>query len=856
MAKKRTHPVRRVRNSLLLGAFLCCAAVGGVTGWQLWSFFDIQSRGGTVTWERLLIAGGAIGGALLLSLGIAVALALRALRRGRQPLEQLALAVQNSPEEPPHLSSQGDAALKSAIVAINDLHERLGRQRTELESRLAEAGRERGQDEAVITMTRLVTATLEIEPLLTEFVRSFATNFNLALSAVGLVDVNGITINHGVTRNEEQQIHAVTTQWLPLTTGIAGEAVHHRQPIIRRDPPFDTLLHAPGQVGTQMALPLLNTGQVTGVLLAQSDATLDERGIQRITDVADHLAAMLANARLYGAARERATSLTAINELARAISSSLDIKRILDTALQQIRQLVPYDQASVALYDSDRSYFSIVAANDAYQGALDAGQEFDGDGTPLRTAFEAGHPVYLAEVDAASDGVFPPFDETTRSLLLLPLSTTDSRLGTLNLMSRTAHAFNDSQISLMGGLSHFLTTALINGRLYSQRAEAMQQLEATQEHLLFVEKLRALGELAGGVTHDFNNLLAGILGNTQLLLEEVRDPDHVETLRVIEKAAKDGAETVKRIQGFSRNESGHPDAPVDLHSLARDAIDLTRLRWRNAAQERGVQIELQRELQQVPTIRGHAPELREVITNLIINAIDAMPNGGILRVATGQRGAEVFLSVADTGVGMSQDVQARIFNPFFSTKGEKGNGLGLSVSAAIVARHGGRIEVQSKEGRGTNFVIWLPILEVDFDDVTAHDDEVPAAHGRILVVEDEELVRIALSRMLSAWGHTVISAESGREGLMKFRPGAFDIVISDLGMPDMMGWDVLRYIREHESGVHTILLSGWARQLDPAEAKVRGVDLIIGKPFDQLTLRRTIAHLLAGTLDMTPRVIA
>ena len=116
-------------------------------------------------------------------------------------------------------------------------------------------------------------------------------------------------------------------------------------------------------------------------------------------------------------------------------------------------------------------------------------------------------------------------------------------------------------------------------------------------------------------------------------------------------------------------------------------------------------------------------------------------------------------------------------------------------------------------------------------------------------------MRIALGRMLSAWGHTVISAEGGREGLMKFRPGAFDIVISDLGMPDMMGWDVLRHIREREANIHTILLSGWARQLDPAEAKVRGVDLVVTKPFDQLTLRRTIAHLLDGTLDMTPRII-
>lgn len=858
MAKVRvSHPIRRIRTVLLLAVFLTVVLVGGIAAWQLWLFDTAQQQQVPVSWEAHLIAGLLIGGAVVLGGAIIIVMTLRAVRQTRQPLEQLASLLQRDLDTAIRLSSQGDPALKITISAFNELHDRTEQRYAALEAQIASVQREREYDEAVITMTRMITSSLEIEPLLTEFVRTFATNFDLTLSVVGMVDANGITIRHGVTHTEQGLIQPLATQWLPLTTGIAGEAVHHRHAVIRRDPPFDPLLHAPGSVGTQIALPLINTGQVIGVLLAQTVQIINERSIQRIIHVADHLAAALANARLYSIARERATSLTAINELARVISSSLDIKGILDTALQQIRQLVPYDQASVTLFDSDQNCFSVVAANDAYHGTMEIGQTFTGIGTPLRTAFEAGHPVYLAQVNPENtQTALPPFDDSAKSLLLLPLTNPETRLGSLNLMSRTNDAFSDAQISLLGGLSHFLTTALINGRLYSQRAEAMQRLEDTQDHLLFVEKLRALGELAGGVTHDFNNLLAGILGNTQLLMLEIKDYEQLQTLKVIEKAAKDGAETVKRIQGFARNDGAQPDAPVDLHTLARDALDLTRVRWRNAAQEKGIQIEMQRELNPVPTIRGHAAELREVITNLIINAVDAMPQGGTIRVATGQRGAEVFMSVADSGVGMSAEVQARIFNPFFTTKGEHGNGLGLAVSAAIVARHGGRIEVQSKEARGTNFVIWLPILEVDFDEVAAHDNSIPAHKGRILIVEDEELVRIALSRMLSAWGHKVVSAESGREGLMKFRPGTFDIVISDLGMPDMMGWDVIRQVREREAAVHTILLTGWARQVDPAEAKLRGVDLVIAKPFDQLTLRRTVGHLLDGTLDMTPRVIS
>ncbi|HEY1012127.1 MAG TPA: GAF domain-containing protein, partial [Herpetosiphonaceae bacterium] len=719
-----------------------------------------------------------------------------------------------------------------------------------------ELAREREQDAALLAVIRLLGASLELEALLTEFGRIAAQRFNLTLAAAGLLDSTGISVKYGAIQLEDQTIQPFATQWLPLTTGLAGEAAHHRRTMIRSEAPFETLWRVPGAIGTQVALPLLSGGQVMGVLLAQSERLLAPSDIERLETVGEYLATAIVNANLYGAARERATSMTAINELAQAISSSLDLEQILNTALQQIRQLVPYDQASVSLYDTDQHQFVIAAANDAYTGELPGGQTFDAQGTPLRTAFEAGHPVYLADVSPDDRGTLPPpFGPETNALMIVPLYTGNSRLGTLNLASRTAHAFTDSQIGMLGGLSHFLTTALINGRLYTQRAEAIQRLEETRDHLLLVEKLRALGELAGGVTHDFNNLLAGILGNVQLLMTEVADPEQLRTLRVVEKAAKDGAETVKRIQGFARNDGEQPDAPVDLELLARDALDLTRVRWRNSAQERGVHIEMQRELNPVPLVRGHAAELREVVTNLIINAIDAMPEGGMIRVATGQRGAEVFLAVADSGIGMSEEVRARIFDPFFTTKGERGNGLGLSVSAAIVQRHGGRFEVQSIEGRGTNFTIWLPLLDIDFDEVMAHDDEVPGATGRVLLVEDEELVRTAVSRMLSAWGHRVVSADNGREALARFRPGAFDVVISDLGMPDMSGWDVLRQVRAAEPEIRTVLLTGWARQIDPADAKLRGVDVIIAKPFDQLTLRRTLGHMLEGTLDMTPRVI-
>ncbi len=853
---KQQMPLRRVRRAGWLGWLLLVLLAGAALGWHLWWLDSARIQNTSLTFEQMVIDGALIGAAVILGGLILRGLVVRASRRARRALDQVSTQIETDPTGVPQLQKNDDPAVQTVVTHLASLQQQVADLQQQLSASKTTDLPKPAPPNPSTKLLRHVLTSLELEPLLTQFVDALARTFELTLAAVGLLDANGIRVRHGVVRQEDGALEGLTPLWLPLTTGIAGEAAQSRQAVIRRAPPFDTSLRAPGAVRTQMALPLLESGQLVGMLLAQLDHSVSDDVVTQIQEVSELLATALTNAQQYGAARERATSLMAINELARTISSSLEIERILGTALQQIRQLVPYDQASVTIFNTDQNYFEVQAANDVFQGSLERGQVFDAVGTPLRTAFEAGHPVYLAELDDRTLlESLPPLDPAMHSLLILPLAAGEVRLGTVNLASRTANAFNDSHISLLGGLSHFLTTALINGRLYQQRAQALQQVEATQNHLLLVEKLRALGELAGGVTHDFNNLLAGIIGNVQVLMLEIQEPEQLQTLRLIEKAAKDGAATVKRIQGFARNDGDQPDAPVDMSELANDALDLTRLRWRNAAQEQGIHIELQREIQSVPMIRGHAPELREVLTNLIINAIDAMPEGGILRVATGQRGAEVFVSVADTGVGMSDEVRSRIFNPFFTTKGEKGNGLGLAVSAAIIQRHGGRIDVQSKEGRGTNFVIWLPILEIDFDEVAAHDSDVPNIQGRILVVEDEELVRVALSRMLSAWGHTVTAAEDGREALGHYRPGAFDLVICDLGLPDMQGWDVLRQVREREERIHTVLLTGWARQIDPAEARLRGVDLLINKPFDQLTLRRTLAHLLEGTLDMSPRVI-
>jgi signal transduction histidine kinase len=230
-----------------------------------------------------------------------------------------------------------------------------------------------------------------------------------------------------------------------------------------------------------------------------------------------------------------------------------------------------------------------------------------------------------------------------------------------------------------------------------------------EEQLLQAEKLRSLAEMASGVAHDFNNALASILGNTQLLLFTVQDEELKETLKTIEKVAKDSAQTVRRLQDFTRKRAHQELFKVDVNSIIRDSIEITKPKWKDETQRKGGHIEIVSSLEEAPPVSGNTSELREVMTNVIFNAIEAMPKGGKIEIRTFQEGKEVFIQISDSGMGIAEDVRKKIFEPFFTTKPFTNTGLGLSMSYGIIKRFGGEIEVESKVGHGTTFTIILPI---------------------------------------------------------------------------------------------------------------------------------------------------
>jgi signal transduction histidine kinase len=383
--------------------------------------------------------------------------------------------------------------------------------------------------------------------------------------------------------------------------------------------------------------------------------------------------------------------------------------------------------------------------------------------------------------------------------------------------------------------------------------EAMQQLQQTQQQVIQQQRLRALGEMASGIAHDFNNALTPILGLTELLLDDPQvttDPQVKRYLEMIRTAAQDAAQTVSRLREFYRPRGrAELRQPLDINSVVEEAVQLTAPRWREQAEAKGVFIRVHTDLQTVPLISANGSELREVLQNLIFNAVDAMPRGGdiTLRTLTADSPSAdwVVIEVQDNGVGMDEETRARCFEPFFSTKGEQGSGLGLAVVYGIVQRHDGKIEIDSKVGEGTTVRVFLPVVPLENDVADKGEEPSPLRPLRILLVEDKPLVREVVWEHLIRQGHTVDTASDGQQGLEKFLASRYDLVITDLAMPAMSGEQLAMEIKKIAPNKPIILLTGFGDPRLAQNAYSELVDCVLIKPVTLFALRQAIAKVTA-----------
>ena len=372
-----------------------------------------------------------------------------------------------------------------------------------------------------------------------------------------------------------------------------------------------------------------------------------------------------------------------------------------------------------------------------------------------------------------------------------------------------------------------------------------QELQRAQERLVHAAKLAALGELSAGVAHHLNNVLGVILGNIQLARRRDLEPWLREKLETCELAASDGASTVQRIRALARSEEYLVVERIDLNAIVAEVVKLTEPKWLNESQLNGHRIDLMTDFADMPPVQGSATDLREVVANIILNAVQAMPDGGRIVVRTRMDGDHAVLSVADTGIGMSEETRSRIFDPFYTTRGSEGTGLGMSIADAIISKHGGDICVESEQGKGSEIIIRLPPADSVAVEPVSFESPAPLQQtAAILVVDDERMFGEVIGQMLVEGGHraTVVNATS--EALAVIEKGRYDILITDLAMPGMSGCELARAARKADPDLAVVLMTGFDSVDDRREIETSGIDLVLGKPIQHDRLLEAVSEAL------------
>jgi GAF domain-containing protein/ActR/RegA family two-component response regulator/anti-sigma regulatory factor (Ser/Thr protein kinase) len=638
--------------------------------------------------------------------------------------------------------------------------------------------------------------------------------------------------------------------------GMVGKAAEARKTILCNDVTKEpSYIPAIADTLSELCVPIKSGRTVVGILDVESFSKnmFDKQDVAVLETIADLLASAIQNTKLYNDTRRKAWRLELVDQINRAISSTLDLKGVFRIVSTELNKVVDYDRINLSFWHPHQRLFSMELSF-CPKDTLTCREikYIPAEETNLYQVTCTRKPFYREKLVLNSESNSEDqllYAEGVRSYVLIPIRDNENVTAVLGLENTKDRGFEKDQIQLMNSIADHLSVALQNAKLFSDLEEAYQNLKSTQSHMIQIERFRALGEMASGVVHDFNNILASILGRVQLLLLKLKkgeksiSSETEMSLQVIEKSVMDGAKILSRIREFVKQSSDKPYAPVDLNALIEDSLEMTRAYWRDEAFLSGIQMEIKKELNSNSMVRGDATELREVLTNLLLNAGDAMPQGGTLTLITKEDREHIYLTVKDTGTGMTEEIKNKIFVPFYTTKGEKGTGLGLSLAYGIVTSHQGEISVESAPGQGSTFTIKLPRCDRVEDKETNLIPDRGGAH--ILVVEDEKNIREVLEEILSSAGHTVSQAETGEEGIQLFKTRKIDLVITDLGMPGMSGWELADKIKDLNPHTPVILSTGWGVKIHPSSQKRENVDLVINKPFNMQQILSNIGELLS-----------
>lgn len=556
--------------------------------------------------------------------------------------------------------------------------------------------------------------------------------------------------------------------------------------------------------------------------------------------------------------------ISLLNQITRAIAERHDLESIFRVLVSYLENKLPVDFASLWLRDGEGGTSTIVANGPS---SLDIAQSTGLlPGTLVRTeepdftGLFREHGVHVP--DTAGDTSCWFFCKLAAagvgSLVVHPLREDHKCLGWLIVGRTSTQAFSPGDQEFLRHLCEHTALAFRQKQLFHDLQKAYDTLRKTRDEVMRQERLRALGQMASGIVHDINNALSPIVGYTDLLLERGFDLGSEKTskyLSIIRTAAGDIVDVITRMRSFYRcQEEGRKLLPVDVNQIVVQAVELTRPRWKDIAQHSGKVIHISTDLGDDDTIvQGVESELREAVINLIINSVDALPEGGSIRLRTARTDGRILLQVSDTGIGMDEKAQSQCLEPFFSTKGDKGTGLGLAMVYGTTQRHNGTLDIQSEPDEGTTISISLPEYSRE---ESRPQKNAPARNTtpslRILCIDDEESLRSLAEDMLKQEGHRTVSAASGEDGIALFQDAKntgdpFDVVITDLGMPYVSGEEVAERLKSESPDTPVILLTGWD-QMSTEESKASRVktDYVLRKPPTLQGLRKAISEVLEG----------
>ena len=769
-------------------------------------------------------------------------------RRVWRPLQALTEAVAQFPEggrisvavRSSDEAGQLGQAFNAMAVQIEESRSRLERQISELTA-LTEAG-------------RLLTGTLERAEVLQRLTELLRAQLGVDVVRVWLWEPSsGEFLLHAHAGFEQGQREYRIR--LKPGEGLIGWVMDRREPLVLEDVQSDPRLRNRNWVEAEglrsfLGVPILLEDAPIGILacLTRERRVFSAADVALVQRLAQPAAAAILNARLYEEARTRARELGARNrqievlhETARAIVAERDLDRLLQRIVDSARELIGARYGALAVLREDGRIRQFFTAGLTPEESARAGPPPQGRGL-LGTVFRQSQAVRLDDLTThpAFSG-FPPGHPSMRSLLAVPLRFRGETIGALYLAEKP-DGFTAEDETLLTALGADAGVAFDNARLVASLRQALDDLKLREEQLVQGETLRAVGNLASGMAHHLNNIFAIVRGRVQLLLRAAADPSLRRGLETVERAAVEGADVVRRLQSFSAAQPASGMVPVDLNEIAREVVELTRPRWEDEARKRGITIEVKLELDDIPLVIGSRAAISEVLVNLVLNAIEAVSAQGLVTVKTWATAERAHCSVSDTGAGMSEEVRRQALEPFFTTKGPKSRGLGLSMSYGIVQRHGGTLDIESRLGHGTTVTISLPISMAAPAAAPKQLTQPPSVSPRrILVIDDDADVRETTADLLATEGHRVSQAASGAEGVSMFRAQRHDVVFTDLGMPGMTGWEVAEAIKALDAATPIVLLTGWADEIGQAVHQRGCVDQIAGKPLDLAAVAPLIA---------------